>query len=81
MGWAKYSHEQFGLNSFGASGPYKEVYAKFGITGPSASVSSLLDAELTRIGADIATVSEKVIAFYKKAGHSITSPLNKALSD
>jgi hypothetical protein len=26
MGWEKYSHEQFGLNRFGASGPYKEVY-------------------------------------------------------
>jgi len=28
-GWEKYSHEQFGLNRFGASGPYKEVYKKF----------------------------------------------------
>ena len=27
LGWEKYSHEQFGLNRFGASGPYKEVYA------------------------------------------------------
>lgn len=27
FGWEKYSHEQFGLNRFGASGPYKEVYA------------------------------------------------------
>lgn len=26
LGWAKYSHEQFGLNRFGASGPYLEVY-------------------------------------------------------
>lgn len=26
LGWAKYSHEQFGLNRFGASGPYKDVY-------------------------------------------------------
>lgn len=26
LGWQKYSHEQFGLNRFGASGPYKEVY-------------------------------------------------------
>jgi transketolase len=25
-GWEKYSHEQFGLNRFGASGPYLEVY-------------------------------------------------------
>ncbi|RDI88180.1 hypothetical protein Vi05172_g1708 [Venturia inaequalis] len=32
MGWEKYSHEQFGLNRFGASGPYKDVYAKFEFT-------------------------------------------------
>lgn len=32
-GWAKYSHEQYGLQSWGASGPYKKVYEKFGITG------------------------------------------------
>ncbi|KAG6896110.1 hypothetical protein C0992_010251 [Termitomyces sp. T32_za158] len=32
-GWAKYSHEQFGLAAWGASGPYQKVYEKFGITG------------------------------------------------
>ncbi|KAK3616769.1 Transketolase [Elasticomyces elasticus] len=32
MGWEKYSHEQFGLNRFGASGPYKDVYKKFEFT-------------------------------------------------
>jgi len=32
LGWEKYSHEQFGLNRFGASGPYLEVYAKFEFT-------------------------------------------------
>lgn len=26
LGWEKYSHEQFGLNRFGASGPYLKVY-------------------------------------------------------
>ena len=26
LGWERYSHEQFGLNRFGASGPYKDVY-------------------------------------------------------
>ena len=29
LGWEKYSHEQFGLNRFGASGPYKDVYNRF----------------------------------------------------
>ncbi|CAK5279595.1 unnamed protein product [Mycena citricolor] len=32
MGWEKYSHEQYGLPSWGASGPYLQVYEKFGIT-------------------------------------------------
>jgi transketolase len=32
MGWEKYTHEQFGLNRFGASGPYKDVYKKFEFT-------------------------------------------------
>ena len=26
MGWERYSHEQFGLNRFGCSAPYKDVY-------------------------------------------------------
>jgi len=34
-GWAKYSHEQYGLPAWGSSGPYKKVYEKFGITGDS----------------------------------------------
>lgn len=32
QGWTKYSHSQIGMTTFGASGPYKEVYKKFGIT-------------------------------------------------
>ncbi len=32
FGWGQYSHEQFGLPSFGASAPYKQVYEKFDIT-------------------------------------------------
>lgn len=26
MGWERYTHQQFGLDRFGASGPYKDVY-------------------------------------------------------
>ncbi|PFH52359.1 hypothetical protein AMATHDRAFT_140049 [Amanita thiersii Skay4041] len=33
VGWQKYSHEQYGLDGWGASGPYQKVYQKFGITG------------------------------------------------
>jgi len=32
QGWTKYSHSQIGMTTFGASGPYKEVYKKFGIS-------------------------------------------------
>jgi len=32
LGWQKYSHEQFGLPAWGASGPYLKVYEKVGIT-------------------------------------------------
>ncbi|KAF9466413.1 transketolase [Collybia nuda] len=37
-GWQKYSHEQFGLPAWGASGPYQKVYEKFGITGSNIAV-------------------------------------------
>ncbi|KAI9697777.1 MAG: Transketolase [Candelina mexicana] len=32
LGWERYSHEQFGLNRFGASGAYKDIYKKFEFT-------------------------------------------------
>jgi len=31
IGWSRYSHEHYGLDTFGASGPYKDVYAKYGL--------------------------------------------------
>ena len=40
VGWAKYSHEQIGINSFGASGPFKDVYKKFGITGENVAAKA-----------------------------------------
>ncbi|KAE8153866.1 Transketolase, thiamine diphosphate binding domain-containing protein [Aspergillus avenaceus] len=41
MGWERYAHEQFGLNRFGASGPYKEVYQKFEFTPEGISKRAL----------------------------------------
>ncbi|KAK8069140.1 transketolase [Apiospora phragmitis] len=32
MGWERYTHEQFGINRFGASGAYMDVYKKFEFT-------------------------------------------------
>ncbi|TXT05928.1 hypothetical protein VHUM_03689 [Vanrija humicola] len=62
FGWAKYSHEHIGIDSFGASGPYLQVYKKFGLDGEQ-----------------IAAKVEKVVAFYKKRGGDIFSPLDTAL--
>lgn len=31
-GWGKYAHESFGIDRFGASGPYNKVYEYFGFT-------------------------------------------------
>ncbi|OAL33249.1 hypothetical protein AYO20_07411 [Fonsecaea nubica] len=44
-GWEKYSHEQFGLNRFGASGPYKEVYKKFEFTPEGISKRAVATVE------------------------------------
>ncbi|TNY21755.1 Transketolase, thiamine diphosphate binding domain-containing protein [Rhodotorula diobovata] len=33
MGWAEFSHAHCGIDTFGASAPAKQVYAKFGLTG------------------------------------------------
>ena len=32
FGWGALSHDQFGLESWGASGPYAQVYEKFELT-------------------------------------------------
>lgn len=33
-GWERYAHASVGVDVFGASAPYKDVYAKFGLTAP-----------------------------------------------
>jgi len=32
FGWQKYAHASLGIDQFGTSGPYMEVYAKYGLT-------------------------------------------------
>ncbi|RJE18649.1 Transketolase [Aspergillus sclerotialis] len=41
MGWERYAHEQFGLNRFGASGAYKDIYKKFEFTPEGISKRAL----------------------------------------
>jgi len=31
FGWSRYAHESIGIDTFGASGPFKEVYKHFGL--------------------------------------------------
>jgi transketolase len=38
MGWERYTHEQFGINRFGASGAYKDVYKVWQIFGSTFSI-------------------------------------------
>ncbi|KZZ93052.1 transketolase TktA [Ascosphaera apis ARSEF 7405] len=45
MGWARYSHEQFGLNRFGASGPAKQVYERFEFTPEGISKRAVATVE------------------------------------
>lgn len=45
MGWERYSHEQFGLNRFGASAPYKHVYEKFEFTPEGVSKRAITTIE------------------------------------
>lgn len=45
IGWERYSHEQFGLNRFGASGPYKKLYEKFEFTPEGISKRALATIE------------------------------------
>ncbi|KAI0640556.1 transketolase [Trametes meyenii] len=43
LGWQKYSHEAFGMTTFGVCGPWPKVYAKFGFTA----------LDVARVGKDV----------------------------
>ncbi|EIN07791.1 transketolase [Punctularia strigosozonata HHB-11173 SS5] len=38
VGWAKYSHEQYGLTGWGMSAPYQKIYERVGITPDNIAV-------------------------------------------
>ncbi|KAH9946310.1 transketolase [Epithele typhae] len=62
LGWQKYSHEQFGINGWGASGPYKKVYEKFGLTGSNiASVGKKVIAFYKQKGGEVVSPLAKAI--------------------
>jgi transketolase len=79
-GWAHFSHEQYGLQAWGSSGPYKKVYEKFGITGDSTPLSMVTSRTSPfHHFTDIAVVGKKVVDFYAAKGGEVVSPLVKAL--
>ncbi|KAI6036667.1 transketolase [Pisolithus microcarpus] len=62
LGWHKYSHEQFGLDGWGASGPYTKVYEKFGITGKNiASVGKRVIAFYKQKGGEVVSPLVKAL--------------------
>ncbi|KAF7304727.1 Transketolase [Mycena kentingensis (nom. inval.)] len=62
MGWERYSHEQFGLKAWGASGPYQKVYEQYGLTGSNiAEVGKKVVAFYKQKGGEV--VSPLVKAF------------------
>ena len=41
LGWEKYAHVPIGIDTFGASAPYLQVYEKFGLTADVISKKAL----------------------------------------
>ncbi|KAI1270079.1 transketolase [Xylariaceae sp. FL1019] len=82
LGWERYTHEQFGLNRFGASGAYKDVYKvkfpKFRLFCNSYDTTANNHAKKFEFTAE--GVSKRAIAtidFWKNVPN-IRSPLNRA---
>ena len=80
LGWEKYSHEQFGLNRFGASGPYKKVYEVSRVLRLVLVVilRELIDVqkfEFTPEG--VAKRAKATVDFYKDV-KPLRSPVNRA---
>jgi transketolase len=48
LGWGRYAHASLGVYGFGVSAPYKQAYARFGLTPENIS-GRLLDA-LSKLG-------------------------------
>jgi len=45
FGWSKYAHASIGMKSFGSSGPYKDVYKKFGFTSENVAAKAKVTIE------------------------------------
>ena len=64
-GWAKYSHEQFGLPAWGASAPYERVYEEHGLTGKNiASVGKQVVEFYKKRGQPVVSPLEKALTIF-----------------
>ncbi|KAI9595878.1 transketolase TktA [Syncephalis fuscata] len=45
VGWSQYAHAQLGMHTFGASGPYKQVYEHFGLTAKNVATKARATVE------------------------------------
>lgn len=50
LGWQKYAHVCIGMTDFGLSGPYQEVYRRFGFTPEAVAAKALCTVEYYRGG-------------------------------
>lgn len=82
MGWERYSHEQFGLNRFGASGAYKDVYKVCSLILylpyhlPKPLLTHFLRQKFEFTPEGIAKRAVATVDFYK--GSKVRSPVNRA---
>jgi transketolase len=88
FGWGELSHEHFGLKGFGASGRefgwHAHVQQRVLISSRplhSTTAYNKVYEKFDVTPAGIAARAEKVVAFYKKRGHPVYSPLISALSE
>lgn len=91
FGWDSYSHEQFGLKGFGASGPYAKVYEREYLSRLRCRWSRSLTCACTSFhlshtdfgltGANVAEKAQKVVKYFKDQKITCISPLITALGD
>lgn len=81
LGWEKYSNEQFGLNRFGASGAYKDVYKVSQQASSHVHSRTMLTcscAEIRVYAGGNLQASLATIEFYKDT--KVRSPINRAFT-
>jgi transketolase len=77
MGWERYTHEQFGLNRFGASGAYKDVYKVSDLVSRHLIHVNVLYQKFELTPEGISKRAVATVDFWKNVPN-IRSPINRA---